>query len=63
VEPVAHPATKRLAEFFKSIDIVIGIIDGSDANREGSAKFARGIESSLACYKELYKEEKKKAAW
>jgi hypothetical protein len=53
---------KHLAEFFESIDIVSGIMDGTDANRERSAKVCRGIESFLACYEELYKE-RKKAAW
>jgi hypothetical protein len=44
-----HLTTKLLVEFFKHIDIAIGIIDENDANRERSAKVARGIKSVLAC--------------
>jgi predicted ATP-dependent endonuclease of OLD family len=61
VVPVKHLTTKQLVEFFKHIDIAIGIIGDNDANRERSAKVARGIESALACYKELYREMQKAA--
>jgi hypothetical protein len=36
-------------------------MDGTDANRERSAKVVRGIENVLACYKELHKEKMKAA--
>jgi hypothetical protein len=59
--PVKHLTTKQLVEFFKHIDIAIGSTDYNDANRERSAKVARGIESALACYKELCRERQKAA--
>jgi hypothetical protein len=49
-----HLTTKQLVAFFKHTDIATGIIDDNDANRERSVKVARGIESALACYKELF---------
>jgi hypothetical protein len=61
VVPVKHLTTKQLVEFFKHIDIAIGIMDDNDANRERSAKVARGIESALDCYKEPYRERLKAA--
>jgi hypothetical protein len=51
VVPIKHLTSKQLVEFFKHIDIAIGIIDDNDANRERSAKVTRGIESALACYR------------
>jgi hypothetical protein len=56
-----HLTTKQLVEFFKHTDIAIGIIDENDASRESSDKVARGIESALACYKELYRKRQKAA--
>jgi hypothetical protein len=61
VVPVKHLATKQLVEFFKHNDTALGIIDDNDANRGRSAKVARGTESALACYKELYRERQKAA--
>jgi hypothetical protein len=61
VVPVKHLTTKQLVEFFKHTDNDIGITDDNDANRVRSAKVARGIESALACYKELYTERQKAA--
>jgi hypothetical protein len=51
----------KLLNFFKHIDTAISIIDENDPNRERSAKVARDIQSTLACYKELYRERKNAA--
>jgi NH3-dependent NAD+ synthetase len=61
VVPVKHLTTNQLVEFFKHTNIAIGIIDDNAANRERSAKVARGTESALASYKELYRERQKAA--
>jgi hypothetical protein len=61
VERVKLLSTKQTAEFFKHIHTAISIIDENDPNRERSAKVARDIQSSLACYKELYRERKNAA--
>jgi hypothetical protein len=51
----------KLLNFFKHIDTAISIIDENDPNRESSAKVARDIQSSFACYEELYRERKNAA--
>lgn len=53
VKPVKRLSTRHLTEFFRHINTAFGITDDNDANRERSAEVTRGIESAVACCKEL----------
>jgi hypothetical protein len=53
VKPVKRLSTRHLTEFFKNISTTFGITDDNNVNRERSAEVTRGIESVVACCKEL----------
>jgi hypothetical protein len=60
-KPVKRPSTKQLITFFKHNDTTIGITDDTDINKGRCAKVTQAIDSSVACYKELYSERQKAA--
>jgi hypothetical protein len=50
-EPIKQLSTKQMTAFFKHTDSAIRIIEENDPNETRSAKVAREIQNSFACYK------------
>ncbi|XP_066547533.1 tigger transposable element-derived protein 1-like [Amia ocellicauda] len=52
-------SVKGLAKAMKAMDTFLGYIDENDPNRERSAKVARNVKESIACYTEILREKQR----
>jgi hypothetical protein len=60
-EPAKPLSTKQSTEFFKHINIAIGITDDNGANRHIRSTVTKATESTVVCYKEFYSKRQKAA--